>query len=619
METAQSVRLFERNADSVNQALYILDEYSPVKKPLLSAFSPRVGLTTSEFAKMADKVELTIRKSHEIISLYKKIDERRARLKSLSNAAAVLETWRALEVPMKFTGTSKTRAFIGCLPGLWDRQALLTLLEPQTDTPFPAHVQIVYSRREQSGVFVLCHRDCEQICEKVLRENGFALPPQTTDKPPAEVISEYENEIGKIRLEIEDLSNSIAKNSGLRENMLFTLDYLAMRMDKYRALEQLAVTRRTIVINGYIPADKADALADELTEKHNACVTISQPSEQEQPPVAFKNSMPAAALEDITESYSMPSKTDVDPNAVMAVFYYLFFGLMLSDAGYGLIMTIATALILLFKKPEGNTRRNMQKFMLCGLSTIFWGALFGSWFGDIVRVVSLNFFGNEVKLAPIWFDPVTAPMKLLMFSLVLGFIHVVVGLGVKFYVLWRQGNRLDAVLDIGLWWVVFAGITLIIIPMATDTKLPLDTIGKGVAAAGALGLLVTQGRGSPSIIGKIMGGLGSLYGITGYFSDILSYCRLMALGLVTGIIGSVINTIGSLNGGGVGGAVMLTLVFIAGHSINLGINALGAYVHCNRLQYVEFFSKFYEGGGTLYSPLKVNTKMYKFKEENTNV
>jgi V/A-type H+-transporting ATPase subunit I len=619
IDATQSISLFERNSSTVQQALDVLNEYVPEKNSLLSSFSPRIGITTAEFAKMADNTESSMRKAYEIISLDRKIDEHRVNLKSLYNAIEALESWRPLGVPMRFKGTAQTKAFIGTLPGLWDRQKLLSAIKSTPDKPLAADVQIIYSYREQSGIFLLCHKEDEQDCERVLREIGFALPAQMTDKIPAEAIAGYEAEIKRIRHEIESLTNTICKMADVRNQLVFTLDYLSMRIDKYRALEQFAVTRRTLIIEGYVPADKSETLAAELMQKYTICVTVSEPSEQDQPPVAFKNAMPVAAIEDITESYSMPSKDDVDPNPVMAVFYYLFFGLMLSDAGYGLIMTIATALILHFKKPEGNMRRNMQKFMLCGMSTVFWGALFGSWFGDIVSVVSLNFFGNEVILAPIWFNPVNDPMKLLMFSLVLGFIQVVAGLGVKFYMLWHNGNRLDAVLDVGLWWVVFAGIVLIIMPTAINTALPLDQIGIAVASAGAIGLVATQGRNSKGIFGKILGGIGSLYDITGYFSDILSYCRLMALGLVTGIIGSVVNNIGSLKGGGIGGAVMLTLVFIAGHSINLGINALGAYVHCNRLQYVEFFSKFYEGGGRLYSPLRVNTKMYKFKEEHTNV
>ncbi|MDD4546260.1 MAG: V-type ATP synthase subunit I [Oscillospiraceae bacterium] len=614
--TEQSVRIFEKNASIINQALAVLDEYSPEKKSLLSAFEPRTAITTDRFEELASKAEESISVSNEIIALSQKVKENRASLKSNIQYRSSLESWCGLEVSMRFKGTGLTTAFIGTLPGAWDRETLLESLKIDPETSLPAEVQIIYSYSEQSGIFVLCHKDFKDECSKALRELGFALPAVITKSPPAEVIQEYKQKATQLENDIARFTANISDKADQRQHLLFTLDYLSMRADKYRALENLALTRSTMIINGYVPTEKADGLAAELQNKYTASITISQPTDDEEPPVAFKNVMPVAALEDITESYDMPSKTDVDPNAVMSFFYYAFFGLMLSDAGYGLIMVLVTGLILKLKKPEGNSRRNMQKFFLCGLSTIFWGALFGSWFGDVVRVVSGTFLGKEVILRPIWFDPVTKPMDLLIFSLVLGFIQVVVGLGVKFYMLWRERKRLDAIFDVGFWWVLFAGIVLLILPTAITTSLPLDTIGKVVALTGGAGLLFTGGRSSPGIAGKIFGGLGSLYGITGYFSDILSYCRLMALGLVTGIICSVVNTIGAMVGNGIIGAIMFILVFIAGHLINFGINALGAYVHCNRLQYVEFFSKFYEGGGRLFKPLNVNTKHYKFKEEH---
>ena len=617
ISTGQSVQIFEKNAALVKQALAVLEEYAPQKKPLLSSFEPRTAISTEQFEAMASKAEASIIKSNELTKLAQKISENKAGLKSNRQYAELLESWRALEVPMRFTGTAQTAAFIGTLPGAWDRETLLEQLKTEPGAPLPAEAQIVYSYSVQSGIFVLCHKEYEEECSRALRKLGFSLPSNMTAKPPAEVIAEYGREADRLEREIESLTVEIMALSSLRQQLNFTLDYLSMRIDKYRALENLALTRSTMIMIGYIPEDKAESLAAELEEKYTISVSVKEPSEEEEPPVAFKNVMPAAALEDITESYSIPSKSDVDPNAVMAVFYYALFGLMLSDAGYGLLLALACGLILKFKKPEGNIMRNMQKFMLCGLSTVFWGALFGSWFGSFVLTV--NLFGHNIRLSPLWFDPVARPMDLLVFSLIIGFIQVVVGLGVKFYTLWRSGKKLDAIFDVGFWWVVFAGILCIIASSLLPATLPLKNIGIVIALAGTAGLLLTQGRDAESIFGKIMGGFGGLYGITGYFSDVLSYCRLMALGLVTGIIGTVVNTIGGIGGKGIFGTVLFVLVFIFGHSVNLGINALGAYVHCNRLQYVEFFNKFYEGGGRLFTPLKVNTKHYKFEEEHTNV
>jgi len=299
----------------------------------------------------------------------------------------------------------------------------------------------------------------------------------------------------------------------------------------------------------------------------------------------------------------------------MSFFYYLFFGMMLSDAGYGLIMVLGTLFVIIRLKPEGTTRMNMYKFLFCGVSSVIWGLMFGSFFGNVVNAVGTAFFHSNVSLDALWFNPVEKPLEMLILSLILGFIHLMAGLALKFVNMWKHNDKLGAIFDVGSWWIVFTGLGMMIVNMAVPTGLPLEKIGPWVAIAGAAMLVLTQGRSSPSIPGKIMGGLGSLYGISGYFSDTLSYSRLMALGLVTGIVGQVFNTIGTVIGSGIVRIFIFIPVFIFGHAVNLGISALGAYVHTNRLQYVEFFSKFYEGGGKAFSPFSTRTRHFKFKED----
>ena len=266
----------------------------------------------------------------------------------------------------------------------------------------------------------------------------------------------------------------------------------------------------------------------------------------------------------------------------------------------------------------------MMKFFYCGLATTFWGFMYGSFFGDLVGAVSRGFFDGSVELPPIWFDPSKDPMKLLILSFLLGFLHICIGLGANFYKLWKNGDKVGAICDVGFWHLTFAGIAILVFPMVAPMmapitipdSVPLSDIGKYVALAGVAGLVLTGGRKAKGIVGKIIGGVGTIYGVTGYFSDLLSYSRLMALGLVTGIIGSVANMIGTLFGSGIVKLAIFIFVFLFFHAINLGISALGAYVHVNRLQYVEFFAKFYEGGGTMFHPFTGNTKHFKIKEDN---
>ena len=257
--------------------------------------------------------------------------------------------------------------------------------------------------------------------------------------------------------------------------------------------------------------------------------------------------------------------------------------------------------------------------MYCGISTIIWGALFGSWFGDIVQVVARDYFGTEIKSIALWFQPLDDPMKLLLFSFGLGICHLFLGLGAHFYNLWRQGKKWDAICEVIPVYITVLGVAPVAAGILTTVPPVLSTIGGYMAIVGVVLIILTAGRTSKYFIARLFGGLYGLYNIaTGYLSDILSYSRLLALGLATGSIASVINLIGTMPENMVVKTIMLVVVFIVGHIANMAINLLGAYVHTDRLQFVELFSKFYEGGGRPFSPLTVNTKYVKFKEENIN-
>ena len=318
-------------------------------------------------------------------------------------------------------------------------------------------------------------------------------------------------------------------------------------------------------------------------------------------------------VEGITSDYSMPSASDIDPNPIMAIFYYWFFGMMFSDAGYGLLMMIVCGILGFGNVIEKSKRRTYKMFFFCGVSTTFWGIMYGSFFGDMIDTIAKTFFNSPVRFKPVFLNPTDKPLELLIISVAFGMIHILTGLVIKFYVTWKKGERLDAVCDTGFWIIALVGICLFAGSMAGIAV--LKNIGIAMIAVGFGGLLVTGGRKNKNIIGKIFGGVLSLYDITSYVGDALSYSRLMALGLATGVIASVINVLGSLGGNSVIGVIAFVLISIFGHALNFAINCLGAYVHTNRLQYVEFYQKFYEGGGRKFKPLAMNTKYYNFSEK----
>lgn len=241
-------------------------------------------------------------------------------------------------------------------------------------------------------------------------------------------------------------------------------------------------------------------------------------------------------------------------------------------------------------------------FMFCGISTAFWGFMFGTFFGDVVGVVASTYFGSDFALKPLWFDPVSDPLTMLVVSFVVGFIHILAGLALKGYMMIKRGNWLDALFDVGFWMILLIGLPMLILGGA------FTVIGAVFAIGGAVGLIATQGRSEQNIFKKIASGVMSLYDVINYLADILSYSRILALGLSTGVIGSVFNKLGSLGGSGLISAILFVIVFILGHVLNFALCALGSYVHASRLQFIEFFGKFYEAGGRKFNALGVEGK-----------
>ena len=388
-------------------------------------------------------------------------------------------------------------------------------------------------------------------------------------------------------------------------------DQLVMERDREKARANLLKTGRTFMLEGWVPVPRIDAV-EELIKKYECCSAYEEPDEDENVPVLTENGSLSEPFEAITDMYSKPAYRGIDPTALFSFFYAMFFGIMLSDAGYGIVIAAACFIVLKKYDLEGMTRRMIKMFFYCGLSTVFWGALFGGWFGDFIQVAARVMFNKEITVPALWFNPIDDPTRLLIWSLVFGVIHLFLGMGIKAYMLIKRGHFWDAVFDVFSWYMVIAGAAMWLAGGAVSEALVKP--GMYIAIAGALILLLTGGRNNKGI-GKITGGLSALYDITSYVSDILSYSRLLALGLATGVIATVVNTMGSLLGGGVAGTIVLLIVFVIGHTFNLAINALGAFVHSSRLQYIEFFGKFYEDGGDEFEPLRKNTKYVRIEND----
>lgn len=601
---------FEKFRMTASQALEILDRYAPEKRSLLDSFSGKTEMDIDTFGKEAEKLEKVMRNASEIVRLSRCINEYQASLAQTDVQRDSLKQWLPLDIPLNFKGTAKTCCFIGSVPSLMTEDSLSELLPD-------CSVEIVSSSKEQTNITIICGRDSYDEVNEKLREILFVPVSFQDRKTPAQLDKQLEEEAEAGRKNISDCAEKIAGMAEHRKMLMFTVDYLQMRIDKYHALEELAFTDETFVLTGYIPEKYATSIEKEICGKYDAAICFSDPGEDEDVPVLLENSRFSEPVEGITEMYALPGKKDVDPTPVMSFFYYLFFGMMLSDAGYGIVMVVATVIALKKFKLSEKMRKALTMFRNCGISTIIFGALFGSWFGDIVQVVGREFFGVNIGSLALWFEPIDDPIRLLLYSFALGIAHLFLGVGVSFKMKWDEGRKLDAFLDTVPVYLTILGVCPAAASILTDVPSMLINIGLCVAVIGVVSLVLTAGRGSKSIFGKFFGGLYALYNTaTGYLSDILSYSRLLALGLATGSIAGVINLIGTMPENLVVKAILLVVVFFVGHTANLAINLLGAYVHTDRLQFVELFSKFYEGGGRAFDPFGVKTNYIEFKEES---
>lgn len=624
-DMSKQKQVFQKNTDRAEEALAILKRRVPEKTGLLSSFEGRKELTTSEYQKMQENIDDTMRVCSRIIELDKQLADSISGIPKLEDQKKALEPWMKFDLPLDFAGTRTTAVFTGSLQGEYTRDALYTELKKLSGVE-TFECDIISAESTQTCIFLVCEKKDQQAVREALRRLNFAAPP-VSGLNPVERMKQIDAQIAEeIKLQ-EKLLKEIEELSSYRNDIRFASDYFRIRAEKYGVISQLLQSRRVFCLEGYIPETSAQALASQLESRFDAAVEINDLKKKEKPPVLLKNNAFATPLEGITESYSLPGKKEIDPTFISACFYYILFGIMLSDAGYGLLLVLGTAFILwkFGRTMEAGMKKFMQMFLLCGISTTFWGIMFGSFFGDAISVIGTTFLGKGegFGLKPVWFEPLSEPMRMLTFCFILALIHMFVGLGAKAYMLLKEGKVMDMIYDVVLWYVLLIAcvVFLLTVPTMAD-MLGVSTLAASwqkpagiLMAVSAVGIILTGGRESKNWFKRILKGLYSLYGISSWLSDILSYSRLLALGLATGVIATVFNSMGSMGGNSPGGVVMFIIVFLIGNVLNLAINALGAYVHTNRLTYVEFFGKFYEGGGTAFRPFAVNTKYYKIKED----
>lgn len=627
-DTSAQRATFEKNVSQCAEALEVIDSYVPEKKSLLSSLHGRQRLSEDEYETYANEHPEVMRVAYRLTALAKEIAEKKAENIKLSAQMEALTPWLSLPVSLRYQGSKTFYVFTGAIAGEQTLEAIYERLALRAPDLADMHIEIISKSKEQTCILAACHREDAALFEDALRAEGFARPASPPKLVPAEEKERIVKQIEDNKAAIRDAEEEICTYAGMRRALRFIMDYFTMRSEKYEALDSLLQSKHAFVLSGYIPAPAVETLEKTLTRDYEVDISVTEPDEDEEVPVLLKNNAFTAPVEGVLESFSLPGRGDIDPTSIMAIWYYVLFGLMFSDAGYGLLLVLGCSFALLkFKDMENSTKNTMRLFLYCGISTMFWGIVFSSYFGDALNIITETFFGREIGIPPLWFSPLEEPMRMLMFSLAVGVVHLFSGLAAKLYALLKARQFKDALYDVVFWYllvgggIVFLLSTSVFIEIAQlDFILPsaVGTAGAVAAGIGAVGIVLTGGRESKNPVKRLLKGAYALYNVTGYLSDILSYSRLLALGLATGVIASVVNQMGAMGGKGPVGIILFILVFLIGQAINFGIELLGAYVHTNRLQFVEFFGKFYDGGGEKFKPFAVHTKFFKFKEDITN-
>lgn len=502
-----------------------------------------------------------------------------------------------IKMPLRFSEAKKTRYVTVMIALANSRTASCSALSEKFDLcveTFPSDYG--------TALALVCLNSDEAAVKTALNDSGWSLCTFSYDQTADEIIKELRKKEAQTEKELSDILKDTLSYEKYLLEIKTLYDFLGTDAEKFTADLAFAKTQSTYILEGWVPKEKADDIAAEIKSKtDNVVIYLNEPADDDIPPTLLDNPKLIKPFESITNMYSTPSYREKDPNFVMAIFFFIIFGMMMADAGYGLVLSLVCTFVVRFTHMEKGIKNLTGVFALGGISTIVWGVLFGSW------------FGLEL-LPPLWFNPLQEPIMLLATCLVLGVIHLIVGYGYQAYYLIKKKKVFDAVCDVGFLYLLFIGIALLALPLALTSLPPIvGDIGLYVLLASLVLIFLTAGRHKKGIIGKIAGGFGGLYGLVNLFSDVLSYARIFGIALAGGAIASAFNSILEVLAVTPVGIILAIPLGIFLHVFNLLISLLGAYVHNARLQFLEFYGKFYTGEGRLFSPMGERTKYIRFE------
>jgi len=583
------------------------------KKSINPAF-PGTGLrTTADLKSLADSVNIK-KIIDTVFRLNRDLSEARNQVTRLESIEGTFDNWLGLEAPIEsLKETASTYQMLFMIFRV-ERKAI----EEQLDGVGDLHVLTPISISPNYSYYhFVCHKDKRAAYEEVLTRLGAereTLPDYTGTFSQAH--KKIEKEIRTVKDTIASLEAEAVKLAGERERLQALYDYYTIEKDREELHNELVSSAGAVYIEGWIPVKRVQEVRDHIRNAFKLVeMATFEHAEDDKPPILLKNNTLNRPFEIITSLYGMPNPKEFDPTPFFALFYMIFFATCLTDAGYGVVLTILLLFVVIKYRHSLGKNKIVHVLLIGSIFTIFLGAITGGWFGDLLPRLpegsSLKNLGNSI----IVLDPLKDTIKFMLFCIAIGVLQINVGMAIGFAKLVKNGESREAFVK--MLWIFFINIAIVLVAEYMSPGMVPPVLVKvciGIILAASLGIVLFS-QPEESFFARVAWGLYNLYGCTGFLGDILSYLRLLALGLSTGIIASVVNLVAVMVGQvPYVGFVLAAVVFIGGHAFNIIINALGAFVHTTRLQYVEFFTKFYDGSGRPFKPFGISPKYMFLKE-----
>ena len=580
----------------LSNAISLIKKYDERKTRLRDVIHGNENYTFDELAKKALTYDWK-KVSSELNKIGTQYSQIKSEISKKYTRYDEIDLWERLDVnPKELKNLKKVNTFLGTVPIKLKGTFIDGISE--LDKTYYEELKIVKDEVYYLVISSIDESEKEKLAE-VFRNSSFTVENLDIDAVPQDYKNGLQKEISELKKEKRRLKAQIKTYSEDLTDLQAVYEYMQNKKLRIVESEKLAQTENTILIKGWIPTEKVSefekVIKDEAGDNYYLTFTDAD-RDDATVPIKLKNGKVASTFENLTGMYAYPRYNEIDPTPLFTPFYILFFGMMGADVGYGLVLLLATMFVLKVVNLSSQMRKSIKFFFYLSFSVIFWGLLYGSYFGATIP--------GMWRLV----DPASQYNDLLIGSIVFGVVHIFVGLAIKAYMLIRDGKSLEAVYDVLFWYMALIGGMLFLIFKLMNLSAVVANVSMWVMIAGMAGIVLTGGREAKGVGAKLGGGLYSLYGISSYVGDFVSYSRLMALGLSGGFIASAINMIAGMIGGNWFGMIFIPLILIAGHLFNMFLSFLGAYVHTSRLMYVEYFGKFYEGGGKPFKDFRTENK-----------